>query len=420
MYNNYRNDLEVNVKAVGIITEYNPMHEGHIIHINESRRMSGADIVICVMSGDYVQRGEPAIIDKYSRAKMAVLNGVDLVVELPVQASLSSAETFAEQSVQILHILGVDSICFGCEDSDINDLNMIASLLIDEPDNFRQHLTKLLSSGESYASARQKAVELCIGCDKAAVLEKPNNTLGIEYIKAVKKYGYDMKPMCIKRDGAGYNDASYEKDIVPSATAVRNAILDDRLDDIALPPLTRKVLDDSTAYPVVFNDFTSMFYYRLEMLIAESAYDKEAFIDKLLNIRDISRETAARIYNLYNKMTASDTVYPLDEFALLIKTKQYALSRIKRIIMKIILNIGKSDTSEQCSYIRILGFNQNGRKYLSYIRDSVNVPLISRVAGCKDIYYKQIQAHNIYRQICECKFNKAPVSDYKYHPFMTD
>ena len=408
------------MKAVGIITEYNPLHEGHIIHINASRRMSDADIVICVMSSDYVQRGEPAIIDKYSRAQMAVLNGVDLVVELPVQASLSSAETFAEQSVQILHLLGADSICFGCEDSDIKDLDMIASLLIDEPEHFRQCLTKLLSSGESYASARQKAVELCVGRDKAAILEKPNNTLGIEYIKAVKKYGYDMNTLCIKRDGAGYNDASYNKDIDPSATAVRNAILDGRLDDIALPLPTRKVLDDSNVYPVVFNDFTSMFYYRLEMLLAECGYNKEAFIDELINIRDVSKETAARIYNVYNRMTASDTFYMLDDFALEIKTKQYALSRIKRIIMKIILDISKKDITDQCSYIRILGFNQNGRRYLSSIKDIVDIPLINKVADYKDIYYKQIQAHNIYRQICECKFNAAPVSDYRYRPFMAD
>lgn len=408
------------MKAVGIITEYNPLHEGHIIHINAGRRMSDADIVICVMSGDYVQRGEPAIIDKYSRAQMAVLNGVDLVVELPVQASLSSAEAFAEQAVQILHLLGADSLCFGCEDSDINDLDMIASLLIDEPEHFKQCLTKLISSGESYASARQKAVGLCIGQGKAAILEKPNNTLGIEYIKAVKKYNYDMNVFCIKRDGAGYNDVSCDRNVVPSATAVRNAILAGRLDEIELPQNTRKILDDSKVYPVVFNDFTNLFYYRLEMLLDKSEYNKEAFIDELLDIPDVSRETAARIYNVYNKMTASDTFYLLDDFALEVKTKQYALSRIKRIIMKIILDIRKSDITEQCSYIRILGFNQNGRKYLSSIRDSIDIPLISKVADYKELYYKQIQAHNIYRQICECKFNAAPVSDYRYRPFMSD
>lgn len=406
------------MKAVGIITEYNPLHDGHILHINESRKLSGADVVVCIMSGDYVQRGEPAIIDKYSRTKMAVLSGADLVIELPVEACLSSAEGFADAAVSQLARLNVSSICFGCESADILRLSHLADILSDESEEFKRNLSYMLENGESYAAARQKAIELTVGSDVSSLLSTPNNILGTEYIKAIKKHNYNIEALCIQRTGCGYNDGMIKENEIPSATAVRNVIMTGNPEDILLPETTKKILNESVTYPIVFNDFTELFYYKLEGMLFSAEYNKEGFIGTLLRYKDMTSQIAGRIYNIYTEMNLSGDRLNLGDFAMAVKTKQYALSRIKRSIMRIILDTDKSHNSDKCDYLRILGFNQIGRKYLSNIRESVDVPMITKVADYRDIYSEQIHAHNIYRQICISKYGSAPVSDYKYKPYI--
>ena len=405
------------MKAVGVITEYNPLHSGHILHINMSKSMSASDVVVCVMSGDYVQRGEPAIIDKFSRARMALESGVDLVVELPVEYCLSSAEGFAEGAVTILNNLHIDSLCFGCEDADASSMSELADILLNETDDFKKCLTKHLNQGMSYAAARKEALSQYTGGKYDKFISKSNNILGIEYIKAVKKHNFDIKFLPVNREGADYNDEVYSDFSNPSATSIRTAILNGRLEEIALPSQTREVISNSSAFPVFFDDFANLLYYKLEQELIRTGYNKEEFVNILSQYKDISTDIAGKIYNEYTKNCNASCYPSLSDFAQIIKTKQYALSRIKRALLRIVLDLS-SDASPE-SFIRILGFSGKGREYLSYIKTmDENVPIITKVADYKELYYSQIHAHNVYRQVCNAKFGVSPVSDYLFKPII--
>ena len=405
------------MKAVGVITEYNPLHSGHILHINMSKSMSASDVVVCVMSGDYVQRGEPAIIDKFSRARMALESGVDLVVELPVEYCLSSAEGFAEGAVTILNNLHIDSLCFGCEDADASSMSELVDILLNETADFKKCLTKHLNQGMSYAAARKEALSQYTGGKYDKFISKSNNILGIEYIKAVKKHNFDIKFLPVNREGADYNDEVYSDLSNPSATSIRTAILNGRLEEIALPSQTREVISNTSACPVFFDDFANLLYYKLEQELIRTGYNKEEFVNILSQYKDISTDMAGKIYNEYTK-NCNACCYPsLSAFAQKIKTKQYALSRIKRALLRIVLDLS-SDASPE-SFIRILGFSGKGREYLSYIKTmDENVPIITKVADYKELYYSQIHAHNVYRQVCNAKFGVSPVSDYLFKPII--
>ena len=333
------------MKAVGVITEYNPLHSGHILHINMSKSMSAADVVVCVMSGDFVQRGEPAIIDKFSRARMALESGVDLVVELPVEYCLSSAEGFAEGAVTILNNLHIDSLCFGCEDADASSMSELADILLNETDDFKKCLTKHLNQGMSYAAARKEALSQYTGGKYDKFISKSNNILGIEYIKAVKKHNFDIKFLPVNREGADYNDEVYSDLSNPSATSIRTAILNGRLEEIALPSQTREVISNSSAFPVFFDDFANLLYYKLEQELIRTGYNKEEFVNILSQYKDISTDMAGKIYNEYTK-NCNACCYPsLSAFAQKIKTKQYALSRIKRALLRIVPDLSSDAVS---------------------------------------------------------------------------
>ena len=405
------------MKAVGVITEYNPLHSGHILHINMSKSMSASDVVVCVMSGDFVQRGEPAIIDKFSRARMALESGVDLVVELPVEYCLSSAEGFAEGAVTILNNLHIDSLCFGCEDADASSMSELVDILLNETADFKKCLTKHLNQGMSYAAARKEALSQYTGGKYDKFISKSNNILGIEYIKAVKKHNFDIKFLPVNREGADYNDEVYSDLSNPSATSIRTAILNGRLEEIALPSQTREVISNTSAFPVFFDDFANLLYYKLEQELIRTGYNKEEFVNILSQYKDISTDMAGKIYNEYTKNCNASCYPSLSAFAQIIKTKQYALSRIKRALLRIVLDLS-SDASPE-SFIRILGFSGKGREYLSYIKTmDENVPIITKVADYKELYYSQIHAHNVYRQVCNAKFGVSPVSDYLFKPII--
>ena len=215
------------MKAVGLITEYNPLHNGHIHHLNAAKELTGADLAVCVMSGNFVQRGEPAIIDKYNRAKAAIDSGVNLVVELPTYYALSSAEWFATGATLTLDALKVDSFVFGSECDNITLLSQCADILFREPDDYKAELKNNLANGNSFPKARHMALSKIYGKELTNVCESPNNILGIEYIKSVKKLGLAIKPKTIKRIEAGYHDGSLDNATISgiaSATAIRNGI----------------------------------------------------------------------------------------------------------------------------------------------------------------------------------------------------
>ena len=224
-----RTDAEDPMKVVGIVAEYNPFHYGHLYHLQSSRSLTEADCVVVVMSGNYTQRGEPAVVSKWARAEMALLSGADLVIELPVAYAMGSAEYFAYGAVRLLDSLGVvDAMCFGSESGDIEDLQAIASILADEPEEYKDLLKNHLSDGHSFPSARQKALSGYLRgrhgkADLTRLLKSSNNILGIEYLKALLRLDSKIKPVTISRIGSDYNSTELSGKF-SSATSIRNIL----------------------------------------------------------------------------------------------------------------------------------------------------------------------------------------------------
>lgn len=213
------------MKICGIVCEYNPFHNGHLYQINKIKKELGFDAVVGVMSGNWTQRGDVAIFDKYTRAKAAVINGMDLVIELPAIHSMQSAEIFARNSVYILNSLGIiDSIAFGTECEDINILKDISDVLVSETNEFRSILKNELNNGSPYFFAREKAIYEILGEDRRDAIRKPNNILAIEYLKAIKRLESSIIPIGIKRYGAQHNDKEFDTSTTASASSVREHI----------------------------------------------------------------------------------------------------------------------------------------------------------------------------------------------------
>ena len=221
-------------KVLGIISEYNPFHNGHLYHLIKSKKITNAEYTIAVIGGNFTQRGNASLIDKWSKTEMALLNGIDLVIELPLLYSISSAENFAEGAIKILDSLQiVDAISFGTETSDINTLNKFADILYNEPKEYKALLSHELSKGMSYPKARENALMLYLNDIRrfAPILSSPNNILGIEYLKAIKKYKSNIIPISIQRIKTGYNDINFSGNIA-SATAIRNLVLNHEYNDL--------------------------------------------------------------------------------------------------------------------------------------------------------------------------------------------
>ncbi|MGN0317288.1 MAG: nucleotidyltransferase [Lachnospira sp.] len=388
------------MKSVGIVCEYNPLHNGHIFHINESKRITGADVVICAMSGNYVQRGEPAIIDKYTRCRNAVDYGADIVVELPVHTALSSAENFAAGAILTLSALKAESICFGSESGDISNLLSIAKVTLNETNETSEYIKNLLAGGMSYPSALSVALKHFYNIDET-ITSNPNNTLGIEYLKAIIKYNTDIKPYTIKRIGAGYNSNSF--DTFMSASGIRNIINSKNNDElnnlknyIPIELFNQLNNDINNIYPVSINDFSVLFNYKMSEIINLSTTKGDA-IEKLCSYPDISKDFANRMLCCYEG-TCSIT-----EYIESVKTKNITYARISRSIMRIILGITK--TAPDINFVRILGLSDVGRNYLKAIKNDVTVPLITKVADNKELLSEEIHYNNIYNQIVKEKYN---------------
>ena len=213
-------------KILGIISEYNPLHLGHVYHIRESKKKINPDYTVAIMSGNFVERGDTAIIDKWSRAEMALNSGIDLIIELPLIYSISSAENFASGNIKLLSSLGMDTtLSFGSECGDVSILDEIANVLVKEPPEYVSMLNHSLETGASFPKAREHALLMYLNDIRryANVLSEPNNILGIEYLKSIKKQRSNLKTITIKRTGSNYNDLSLESKYA-SGTAIRNAL----------------------------------------------------------------------------------------------------------------------------------------------------------------------------------------------------
>lgn len=369
------------MKTVGLITEYNPFHNGHLYHLQKAKELSGADFVVVVMSGDFVQRGFPAITDKFTRASMALSVGADLVLELPSCYATASAEFFALGAVSTLEQLGcVDSLVFGSECGDISALSSLADLFVTEPVSYKTALKEALSQGLSYPAARIRALQHTVpelSDDISALLEQPNNILAIEYLKALKKLNSSITPYTLQRCGADYHQEIFH-DTLSSATAIRKVLLSsehftehsfERLKE-QIPKNAYSVFSEALKQnpPVDINDFSKFLSYSLIM-------NQEHLTDYL----DIDEALANRIRNHMYSFTN------ITEFADLLKNKAYTHTRITRALCHILLN-SKKETMDLflehgiTCYGRALGFRRSAAPLLKAIKVHSSIPFITKLA----------------------------------------
>ncbi len=352
------------MNITAIIAEFNPFHNGHRYLIDKART-NGATHIVAVMSGNFVQRGSPAIFDKFARAKTAILNGVDLVLEIPLHISLSSAEMFGEGSVSLINSLGcVNSLCFGAECDDVDTISKIADTLLS--DKFNSKIKETLSSGVSYPTARETVITNIMGGCYNDIISKPNNILAIEYIKAMKKIGANISPMLIKRVGVSHNSSDV-CDNFASATTLREMLENGNNIERYIP---------SSAFDI----YNSADIHLLK-------YTENAFLSKLrtmnesdfLALSDVSEGLEKRI------MSAISTSTSLTELYDKIKTKRYTHSRIRRIIMCAYLSLTKGNFPLDMGFARVLAFNQKGAEVMSIAKKSGGVPIISSLADVKKV-----------------------------------
>ena len=350
--------------VLGIIAEYNPFHNGHLHHLNESKKITNSDCTVAVMSGNFTQRGEVSIVDKWEKAKMAISNGVDLVIELPTLYAISSAENFASGAIKILNSLNVvDFISFGSESNDITLLDDIANVLAFEPTQYKTLLSHELARGESFPKARENAVMMYLNNVRrfANVLSSPNNILGIEYLKALKRQKSNIKPITVKREGSKYNDTTIPRSSrFASATAIRN--LCQSTEDIT--PIQRFV-PEATFDILEENIKKGNFVKNISTFDKEIIYSlRKMSTSEIANLPDVSEGLEFALKSAANQCNS------IVELLSIINTKRYTKTRLQRILLYAMLGITKKDMATSIAtspYIRVLGFNDKGQELLSQI-----------------------------------------------------
>ena len=382
------------MKACGIVAEYNPLHTGHVYQMNKARQISQADCIIVVMSGNFVQRGEPAVIDKYARTRAALKAGADIVIELPVYYALSSAENFARGAVLTLNEMKAASICFGAETDNADRLAKISHAIISESPEYKAILNKALAEGLSYPAARQTALlEYLPECKD--IISGSNNILAIEYIKAILGNNLNMTYYPVLREGAGYNDDTDNAEFA-SAFGIRKMLMSDEHDRLKtyLTPVMYEEISNSKNCPLFPDDFSNIFNHKMLFLKQQCNINHTDFAEKLAEYEDITAELANRFAAAF---TGRDNIA---EFAMKVKSKNIVYSRICRCIMHIILEIRKSmsDLYNNIPYIRLLGFNKTGQLYLGSIKKELDVPFITKAADYKNELIFDLACSDIYTQ----------------------
>lgn len=385
-------------KILAVIAEYNPFHNGHLYHLQKSKKMLNPDYSICIMSGNFCERGNTSVIDKWSKAEVAIKCGFDLVIELPTVYSISSAENFAEGALKILNAFGDDvTLSFGSECGNLDVLNSISDVLCNEPKEFTTILSHELSKGLSYPKARENALLIYLNDVRkyANILSNPNNILGIEYIKAIKKLKSNVTPFTVKRIDSGYNSLKI-KDRLASATAIRELIKDKKDVKKLLPLASYNILLDNINHGKIVCDIS---VFEREIIYTL----RKMKVQEIANLQDVSEGLENLIKESVNSCNN------LEDLISSIKSKRYTRSRIQRILLYSLLNITKKDVQDSYKvkpYIRVLGVSKNGKILLSQISNNKNkMPIITSVKKfidtnnnliLKNMLDKDILATNIY------------------------
>ncbi len=415
------------MNTVGIITEHNPFHNGHLYHVRKAREECAADLVVSVMSGHFLQRGEPALFNKWARAEMAVRGGVDLVVELPAAFSVRSASAFAHGSISLLDKMGVVThVCFGSEAGHTDMLWPAARVLANEPPEFKEILNNLLGTGLPYPAARAGALTGYLACQGLDIPEdifkSPNNILGIEYLRALINTGSSIRPVAIKRFAAGYHDREIGTGgaNIASATSIRERLINDsnRTEGIAavVPSASLEVIKREIAGgqgPVYIDNYDRILFYLLRTLSPEYL--------SLLN--DVGEGLENRILEV--SLAAGSVRELLDG----IKTRRYTWTRIQRILSYILLgytgDMAHAFDINGPLYIRVLGLSAKGRASLKKIKKQASVPVITRTSpflnkgdNLSQMLAFDVRATDIYTLLCPGKTVARRGIDCKIMPFV--
>ncbi|MBR4027610.1 MAG: nucleotidyltransferase family protein [Lachnospiraceae bacterium] len=454
------------MKIIGIIAEYNPFHKGHAYQINELRKQTNADYIIIAMSGNFVQRGVPALCDKYTRTKMALSCGADLVLELPTLWATASAEYFAKSGVQLFENTGVVThLGFGAESSNLEALLQISNILVQEPNEYQILLSNALKKGVSFPVARKQALFPCLSdsiCELELnnLLDSPNNILGIEYLKALQTIKSKIIPILIQRKGAGYHDTSLEN-ILPSATGIRKLLFNANIQQIQNHDTinTKNILSETKLQTQMHNVFSNNMNTEkhtqsknqsltihdivetlstsipepvlpiLADIISQNALLEEDDLSSILgyhlltlqnegysNFADCTKEMSNKIKKHLPQYTN------IHSFCELLKSKELTHTRISRTLLHILLNIYQTDyiCTNITPYLRVLGFKQTSSPLLSMIKKNTNIPIVTKVADAHRIlspnayhmFEKDLFASSIYYQLLAQKTQQKPLNEF--------
>ena len=399
------------MKVLGIIAEYNPFHNGHLYHLRESKKNIGADFVIAVMSGNFVQRGEPALINKWERAKVAIENGIDLVIELPVAFACNNSELFAKGAIEILNGLGcVTHISFGSEEGTLDNLKMIASVLATENDAFKEALRENLQAGSSFAKARERAVNSATGINFSEIIKGSNNILAIEYLKQLELTKSNIIPVTLKRKGPAYNDKGSSGDFA-SATLIRDILKTKGDVRFYVPEITLNSINKQKQL-LYLEDFSQVIFSKLLQFPN----------NELKEIYSVSEGLENRIKN---QIRRSDDIQKLIDSVI---SKRYTETRMKRVLIHSLLNLDKYKFNEiinnKVNYCRVLGFSRNGAKLLRLIKkEELNdLPVITNINKEIDTQDKMwllmnydVLSSDLYNLLAKAKLYEN--SDYVVKPY---
>lgn len=391
------------MKVLGIIAEYNPMHTGHIYHINEAKKLTNSDYVVAIMSGSFTEQGNIALIDKFTRAKLAIKNGIDLVIELPSIFAVSDAGNFASKAIQILNGLNIiDCICFGAENDNILLFNKITDILIKKDNQIWEDIREELKKGNSFAKARNSVLANYLDKEEIKLINSPNNILALEYLKKLKLTNSSIVPYAILRNN-DFNDDKLNENYT-SSTSIRNALEKNINVQILKKYLTQDVYNYIQTSRLLFNkDFFEILKYKIISMN----------IDEIKNINGVNEGIENKI-----KKEIID-VYSYEDYIFKLKSKRYELSKIKRILINILLNITKIDfdklKSEDANYAHILAFNHNKKELLSNLANNSKIPVLTSLnkKNISILNSKQIKllnfdiySSNIYSNLNKTKLNK--------------
>jgi len=409
-----------------VIAEYNPFHNGHEYMIQKVKEETGADYIIAVMSGDFTQRGIPGIADKHTRAKMAVSCGVDAVFELPVRFATASAEQFATGAVALFNALScVDYLAFGSECGELSEFSKASELFLQEPEKFKALIQNFLREGHSYPKAFSMAIKESDNetSVSAGLLENPNNLLGLEYMKALKKLASSIRPHTIARIGTGYHDthSSFSMDsgtLIASASAIRSALTKDTgsiaLAQPLLPAKAYRVFAENygKTSPITLNDFSLLLSTRIA---AETK-------DSLASFLDVPKELADRIYSFRDEFMSFTKLIET------IKHKQFTYARINRALVHILLGLKETSGNNPDSkpplvpYARLLAMKKSASSIMKEIKEHTQIPVITKPAEARKVldttslsmFLEDISAADLYNRIVSSKFETPFITDMKH------